>query len=144
MESYWGLSGGMLGSARTDSGTGRGWTAVVGGGEQGGYSFSNFFGQIEVSHVTYDEDEKHREMTRVVFGGWGLSRWHRLGGGPALSFGEGDIWAIGPQVLYGVGFFGRRAEPYLMTSAYAWFGERDDEFDLDVEADIRFAAGVRF
>ncbi len=150
--SSWVLSGGVLGSARTDSGTGEGWTAVV--GADGSFVFPELFGQtefshvqIEISHVTYDEDGVQSDMTRVAFSGFSggnSSRWHRLGGGLALSFEEGGFFSVGPQVLYGVGFFGRHAELYLGASAYLWLYERDGETTVDVEADIRLAAGLRF
>ncbi len=150
--SSWVFSGGVLGSARTGSGAGQGWTAVV--GAEGSFLFPDLFGQtefshvqIEISHVTYDEGGTQSDMTRVVFNGFSggnSSRWHRLGGGLGMSFGDGDFWAAGAQALYGVGFFGRHAELYLGASAYLWFGERNEEFTVGVEADIRLAAGLRF
>lgn len=142
-ETFWNVSGGVIGSVRNDSGTGQGWTAVVGGGDWDGSGFDMFW-QVEVSHIAYDEDAAHPEVTRIVFSGGETEGPERFGVGLGTSFGEGDIWAMGPQLFYGVGLFRRRAELYLAISGYVWFGERDDEFDVDAEADIRIVAGLRF
>jgi hypothetical protein len=141
---YWNLTGGAIGSARTDSGTGRGWTVAVGGGERDAPILGDYFFEVQVSHIEYEEDVLHPEMSRVVLEGGLSPGWCRVGGGFALSFGQGDIWAAGPELLCGVGYFGRRAEIGLVGSVYAWFGERDDEFDIDAEADLRLTAGLRF
>ncbi len=134
------LSGGPLASARTDLGTGTGWTGVLGGG-----GFLDLYMQVEVSRVKYENsDGVRRELHRAAVGGGGRFGPVVLGGGLAFSFGPGDIWATGPRVTCGVGFFGRRAELYLAASGYAWIGERDDEFDFDLEGDVRLAAGIRF
>ncbi len=101
--------------------------------------------QVEVSRVEYENsDGDRRELHRVTVGGGGGFGPVVVGGGLAWSFGPGDIWATGPQLTIGVGAFNAHTELYLVASGYAWFGERDDEFDFDVEADVRLVAGIRF
>lgn len=140
---YWKLSGGPLASARTDLGTGTGWTGVLGGG--GGDESLGLGVQVEVSRVEYENsDGVRQELHRATVGAGGRFGPAVLGGGLAFSFGPGDIWATGPQLTCGIGVFGRHAELYLAASGYVWIGERDDEFDLDLEGDVRLVAGFRF
>jgi hypothetical protein len=137
---YWKLSGGPLASARTDLGTGTGWTGIIGGG-----GFLDMHMLVEVSRVEYENsDGDRRELHRATVGGAGRLGPVVVGGGLAWSFGPGDIWATGPQLTIGVGASNAHTELYLVAAGYAWFGERDDEFDFDVEADVRLVAGIRF
>jgi len=139
----WHLAAGPLASARTDLGTGTGWTGILAGG--GADDFLDLHMQVEVSRVDYENsDGVRRELHRVAIGGGGGFGPVTLGGGLAFSFGPGDIWATGPQVSIGIGFFRGHAQVYLAGSGYAWIGERDDKFDFDLEGDVRLAAGIRF
>ncbi len=140
------LCGGVVASARTDLGTGTGWTAVIGGGGEGGIPFGPVYLRSEVSAIEYDDNGTRREITKVTVGAATLVfvEGYLLSGGMGLSLGDGDTWALGPHLMVGTGFFGRHAELYLAASGYAWIGERDDEFDFDLEADVRLAAGIRF
>jgi len=137
------LAAGPLASARTDLGTGTGWTGILAGGGAG--DFLDLHMRVEVSRVEYENsDGVRRELHRVAVGGGGGFGPVVLGGGLAFSFGPGDIWATGPQVSIGIGFFRGHAQVYLAGSGYAWIGEREDEFDFDLEGDVRLAAGIRF
>jgi hypothetical protein len=140
---FWKISGGVVGSVRSDSGTGEGWTVVVSTGEGSSPDFDTFW-QVEVSHLAYDDDPAHPELTRIVYTHMETCGTLRFGVGVGTSFGEGDIWAMGPQLFYGIGLFRRRAQVYLAASGYVWFGDRDDEFDADAEADLRLVVGLRF
>jgi hypothetical protein len=138
---FMGYSGAVVASARTDSGTGLGWEVSLTGGDRGG----PFFWEFAVSRVEHEKDSPPRDLMRIIVSaGDSAAGWQRVGAGVALSFGEGDIWGIGPRALYDVGFFGRRVEFYLRGSVYLWLGERDDAFDADVEADARIVVGLRF
>jgi len=137
------LAGGGVAAARTDLGTGTGWTGILTVG--GATDLLDLHMRVEVSRVEYENsDGVRRELHRATVGGGGGFGPVVLGGGLAFSFGPGDIWATGPHVSIGVGCFRRRGELCLTGSAYAWFGERDDNFDFDVEGDVRLAAGIRW
>jgi hypothetical protein len=142
--SWWGFTGGTVAAARTDSGAGVGWSGAIGWGSTGRYPEGLFF-HLEVSHVDYeDQDGVERGLSRFIIGGAAEGRHYRGGGGLAYSFGDGDIWASGLQLYAAIGSFTDHGEISLQGAVYAWFGERDDAFDFDLEADVRLVAGIRF
>jgi hypothetical protein len=141
---WWGFAGGAVAAARTDSGAGVGWSGAFGWGSTGQYP-DGLLGHLEISHVDYeDEDGIESGLSRFIIGGAAEGRHYRGGGGLAYSFGDGDIWSSGLQLYSAVGSFSGHGEISLQGAVYAWFGERDDEFDFDVEADVRLVAGLRF
>ncbi len=108
----------------------------------GGVSFLGELSRLK------QEDDTH--TTRFVLGvdfldpslGGDVSA--NYGGGYALSFGDNGLWAGGMQFHAGVGPRWEKAEIILAASVFFWLGERNDEFDVDAEADVRLTAGIRF
>ena len=137
----WEVSGGIVSSARTDSEPGHGWVFAVGRRWPtddwlfGGVSF-----QGELSTLT---DADGMSVTRFVFGVDLRKDWFRYGGGYAFCGGD-DVWGAGLQFMAGIGATAGRGELRLATCGYVWLGGRNNEFDVDVEIDVRFIAGLRF
>lgn len=136
-----GLSGGLLGSARTDLGLGYGWTVSANMRYNPMPFFDMDFLQLEVSGARYEHEV---DIARIAFGGVIQSRPHIFGLSGATHFGEKGIWGAGPGICYGFGVFEEDNEYYVLVSGYVWLGERSDQFDVGAEADIRLCAGIRF
>jgi hypothetical protein len=137
----WEVSGGIVGSARTETGTSDGWmVAVARRDPEDDWLFGGVAFQGELSRLT-DADEL--TITRIVYGADVQMGWLRYGGGYAFCGGD-DVWGAGLQLTAGVGAAAEYGEIRLAVGGYLWLGARDDEFDVDVEGDLRLTAGLRF
>ncbi len=139
----WEISGGWVHSARTDSGSGGGWIVTVGRREPESGGFLDLFGGVafqgELSRLTGGD----RPVTRFVFGVDLREDWFNWGGGFAFCGGD-ELWGVGLHFRAGVGHVTEHAEVRLAVGTYVWLGERDDEFDVDAEVDLRLTGGLRF
>ena len=89
------VSGGVVESARTDSGSGDGWLLTMGPrAPEDDWLFGGVAFQGELSRLR-QEDDTH--TTRFVFGADLRGDWWGFGGGYALCVGDGDLWGVGMQ-----------------------------------------------
>ncbi len=137
----WEVSGGIVGSARTESETSDGWVVAVGRRDpEDDWLFAGVAFQGELSRLT-DDDEV--TITRFVYGADARLGWFRYGGGYAFCGGD-DLWGAGLQLTAGIAAAADYGEIRLAVGGYVWLGARDDEFDVDVEGDVRLTAGLKF
>jgi hypothetical protein len=134
------VSGGVIGAARTDRGSGSGW-AVRAGPVSGENTCSAYGARILFSDVEYDDEtvrgaslEVHLPLDFLdVSLGWGY-HWD-----------ESDGWGTGPSVGGGVFWLPtRRLAIGLEARAYFWMGSDGDDFDAGLEGDASVELRLSF